>query len=122
MSKEKLFGIINSPFSELNKLKIGLLVRATLPQILDLELLSEMEVKKMTEDGYSKMSFDMNYPVLKKVDENISIKDNRMVGDHTRYYVEPFTYKGSRYLISSEWYDRNQEDYIRWLKRNVKVE
>ncbi len=122
MSKEKLSEIINSPISELNKLKIGLLVRATLPQILELELLSEMEVKKMTEDGYSKMSFDMNYPVLKKVDENISIKDNRMVGDHTRYYAEPFNYKGSSYLISSEWYDRNQEDYIRWLKRKVRIE
>lgn len=122
MSKEKLSEIINSPISELNKLKIGLLVRATLPQILDMELLSEMEVKKMTEDGYSKMSFDMNYPILKKVEENISIKDNRMVGDHTRYYADPFVYKGSRYLISSEWYDRNQEDYIRWLKRKVRIE
>ena len=99
-----------------------MLVRATLPQILEMELVSEMEVKKMTEDGYSKLTFDMNYPVLKKVDENISIKDNRTVGDHTRYYAEPFNYKGFRCLISSEWYDRNQEDYIRWLKRKSRVE
>lgn len=106
----------------LNKLKIGILVKATLPQILELELISEIEVKKMTEDDYSKMIFDMNYPVLKLVDENLSINENRTVGDYTRYYADPFDYKNSRYLISSEWYDRNQEDFIRWLKRKVKIE
>ena len=122
MSKEKLSEIIKSPLSELSKLKIGLLVRATLPQILKLELISEVEVKNMTKDDYSKMIFDMNYPILKLIDENISINENRTVGDYTRYYAEPFDYDNSRYLISSEWYDRSQEDYIRWLKRKVKIE
>lgn len=99
-----------------------MLVRATLPHILKFELISEIEVKKMTKDDYSKMIFDMNYPVLKMVDKNISIYENRAVGDYTRYYAEPFNYKNSRYLISSEWYDRNQEGYIRWLRRKVKIE
>jgi hypothetical protein len=122
MSKEKLSEIISSPFSELKKLKIGLLVRATLPEILKLELISKIEVKKMTKDDYSKMLFDMNYPVLKLLNENISINENRTEGDYTRYYAEPFEYKNSKYLISSEWYDRSQEDYIKWLKRKVKIE
>lgn len=122
MSKEELSEIIKSPFSELIKLKIGLLVRATLPEILELELLSELEVKKMTEHDYSKMIFDMNFPVLKLVDENLSIIENRSVGDYTRYYADPITCYNAEYLISSEWYDRNQEDYIRWLKRKVKID
>ncbi len=122
MSKEALYDLVNSPFQELNKLKIGVLVRTTLPQILESELISEIEVKKLTEDDYSKMIFDLNYPVLKKVDENLSIKENRMIGDYTRYYSDPYDYKNFRYLISSEWYDRNQEGYIRWMKRKVKVE
>lgn len=120
MSKEELSRVIKSPYSELIKLKIGLLVRATLPKILELELITETEVKKMTESDYSKMVFDMNYPVLKVVDESIPILDNRTIGDYTRYYAESYYFKNSRYLISSEWYDRNQEDYIRWLKRKVK--
>lgn len=121
MSKAEVFEFVNSPFSELNKLKIGILVRATLPQILESELISEIEVKKLMEVDYSKMIFDMNYPVLKKVDENLSIKENRMIGDYTRYYSDPYDYKNFRYLISSEWYDRNQEGYIRWMKRKVKL-
>lgn len=93
-----------------------------MPLILELELLSEFEVKKLTEDDYSKMVVDMNYPVLKLVNENQSLLENRTIGDYTRYYADPVLYKNNRYLISSEWYDRNQEDYIRWLKRKVWLE
>ncbi len=93
-----------------------------MPEILELELMSETEVKKLTESDYSKMIFDMNYPVLKIVDESLYILDNRSIGDYTRYYAEPHYFKNARYLISSEWYDRNQEDYIRWLKRKVKID
>jgi hypothetical protein len=122
MAKKELYEIIRAPFSELNKLKIGLLVRATLPEILELELISEMEVKKMTQDNYSKIVFNLNYPVLKLVDENLSINENRTIGKYTRYYVAPINYKNSRYLITSEWYDRNQEEYIKWIKSKVKPE
>lgn len=121
MSREELSEIINAPLSDLNRLKIGVLVKATMPYILEMELISPIEVNKMTKDDYSKMIFDMNYPVLKKVDESKSITENRTVGDYTRYYAEPYDFKDSQYLISSEWYDRNQEDYIRWLKRKVQL-
>lgn len=121
MSKEKLAEIINSPLSELNKLKIGLLVRATLPMILELGLISESEVKKMTDKDYSKMIFDMNFPVLKLVNKKLSMIENRTVDNYTRYYANPNNYGDLRYLISSEWYDRNQEAYIRWLKRKVNI-
>ena len=122
-TKHNFFGIKEKQNdSELNKLRIGLLVRTTLPQVLELELISEIEVKKMTEDDYSKMIFNMNYPVLKLIDEKISINENRLVGEYTRYYVEPVAYCDSRYLISSEWYVQNQEDYIRWLKRKVQID
>lgn len=122
MSNKELFEIINSPLSELNKLKIGRLVRATLPEILEKELISEIEIKKMTSSDYSKMVFDMNYPVFKEIDENNSLLVNRTVGDYTRYYADPIECYNSEYLISSEWYDRSKEDYIRWLKRKVKQE
>ena len=121
MSKEKLAEIINTSYAEFNKLKIGALVRATLPQILEFELISETEVKKLTEEDSRPMIFDMNYPVLKRVNEKLTILQNRTVGDYTRYYATPYQFKDSRYLVSSEWYDRNQEEYIRWLKRKVKV-
>ena len=122
MSKEELNKIINLSSSQLMELRIGMLVRATLPQVLELELISELEVQKLTKDDYSNMIFDMNYPVLRLVDENFSITENRTIGDYTRYYADPYIYNNSKYLICSEWYDRNQEGYIRWLKRKVQID
>ncbi|UMB60647.1 hypothetical protein MHL31_00195 [Lutibacter sp. A80] len=122
MSKEKLINIIAAPISELKKLKIGIMVRATLPLILKLELITDLEIERLQKSDYSKMTFDLNYPVLKKVDEKISIVENRTIGKYTRYYAKPQKNKNSHYLITSEWYDLNQEDYIRWLKRKVKTD
>lgn len=119
MSKEKLFEIIDATLSELKKLKTGILVRATLPQIIELDLISDSEIKKLQSPEYSKMVFDMNFPILKEVDVRLPILENRMESGYTRYYAHPINSGNSKYLISSEWYDRNQEDYIRWLKRKV---
>lgn len=121
MSKEKLAEILETPTNQLNKLKIGMLVRATLPLILELELIADVEIEKLQSSEYSKMTFDLNYPILKKVDEKRSIAENRTIGEYTRYYAQAQKNKNSNYLITSEWYDRNQEDYIRWLKRKVKT-
>lgn len=119
IESNKLYEIINSSTSELNNMKIGILVRSTMPEILTSEKISELEVHKLTTEDYSKMIFDMNYPVLKLVDEKKSIKENRMVGNYTRYYAFPYFYMGKQYLISSEWYDHSHESYTKWLKRKV---
>ena len=120
--KELLSEIIRTSTNELKKEKIGELVRATLPIILSENLITEIEIKKLQEYDYSKLSLDMNYPVLKKIDQTLSILENRMIKDHTRYYSGVFENGENEYLISSEWYERNLEDYIRWLKRKVKLE
>ena len=98
-----------------------MLVRATLPIILSENLNPEIEINKLQEYDYSKLSLDMNYPILKKVDQTFSILENRMIKDHTRYYSGVFKNGENEYLISSEWYERNLEDYIKWLKRKVKI-
>lgn len=122
MKNEELFYIINSPFSELNKLKIGQLVRATLPEILNSELISEIEAYRLTTTDYCKMIFNINYSVLREVDDRKSILENRTIGEYTRYYARPHSFQNKQYLICSEWYDYNQESYIKWLKRKVIVD
>ncbi|MAM29802.1 MAG: hypothetical protein CMC13_12330 [Flavobacteriaceae bacterium] len=113
--------IIKHPTSELLQVKIGKLVRTTLPIILFYSLITELEVKKLQQDEYCKLTLDMNYPILKKVDPNISILENRTVNGHTRYYSKPVKFIDDNYLISSEWYERNLEYYVRWLKRKVNI-
>lgn len=106
--------------AELKKLKIGVLVRNTLPEILRENLISESEIQKLQKEAYSDFTFDVKYPVLKKVNPNISILENRTINGYTRYYKDPIDFNGVDYLITSEWYEKSVEDYIRWLKRHVK--
>ena len=108
--------------AELKKLKIGILVRNTLPEILKENLISESEIQKLQKEAYSDFTFEVKYPVLKKVNPNISILENRTINNYTRYYSDPIESNGEYYLITSEWYERSLEDYIRWLKRRVKDE
>ena len=121
MNEEKkiLLEIIGLPEKELKKNKIGILVRSTLPILLTENLLSESEIKKLQEATYSKLTFDMNYPVLKKINPKLSLEENRMVNYYTRYYAGIYENDNGEYLISSEWYERNLEYYIKWLKRKV---
>lgn len=102
---------------EFRKIKIGILVRNTLPKILQEELITELGINQLEKEDYSKLYFDVNYPILKRVDLSKSITENRTVNDYTRYYADPIKSYGNKYLITSEWYDRSLDDYIRWLKR-----
>jgi len=117
---DSLFEIINSPENLLKKMKIGELVRATLPIILSENLISDIEINNLLAEKYCKFTFDMNYPVLRKVNPKITILENRKINDYTRYYAGVFRNCENQYLISSEWYERNALDYIKWLKRKVK--
>lgn len=120
--KEQLFEVIKSNENELKKEKIGLLVRATLPIILSEKLITEIEISNLSKSEYSKSILDMNYPVLREYNNNMSLIQNRMVNDHTRYYSGIFKNGEKQYLISSEWFERSVVPYIKWLKRKVKVE
>ena len=119
MSAYSLKQFIELPNNELKKLKIGYLVRNTLPEILQNELITDFEVEKLLNQDYSKMVFDLNFSVLRKVNPKLSILENRTVGEYTRYYAFTVKYKNHEYLISSEWYESNLVPYINWLKRKV---
>src|SRR5680860_122440 len=51
---------------ELNKIKIGVLVRSTLTKMLKSHKISEEEIELMQTAEYSKLTFDIQYPLLRK--------------------------------------------------------
>ncbi len=102
--------------------KIGILVRNSIPTILKRNLISQSEIEKLQEYEYSKFTFDVNYPVLKKINEKLTILENRTINEHTRYYANPIENDNVKYLYTCEWFERSQEDFIKWLRRKVKDE
>ncbi|WP_405211557.1 hypothetical protein [Dokdonia sp. Asnod2-E02] len=120
LQRERVFAIINKSEAELKSLKIGVLVRSTLPTIISDGLITQTEMQKLEEETYSKITLNVNYAVLKKIDNRFSVQENRMVKNYTRYYSGVFKNGDDEYLIASEWYKGSLENYIKWLKRKVK--
>lgn len=106
---------INSNIDEEN-MKIGRLVRENMRQISKLELLQNEDIDKLTDEGYSKEIFNLNYPFMKRINKSRNLKEQRRVNNHSRYWSEVFNFYGKEYYICSEWYENyNRRYFEKWL-------
>lgn len=96
---------------------VGLIVQNELKDILQSGKLSDDIIGWLQSESYSKQIFDMNFAILKKIDTSKNLKEQSL--DHlgySRYYAKPITIKDIKYLLTSQWYDRNKPYLIRWLE------
>lgn len=99
------------------EMKIGMMVRSTLRRLFAEEKIPDDEIERMQTYDYSKEVFNINYPILKKVDNTNPINIQRLVNDRPRYWNELFSANGKQYLVCQEWFEYNNRAYfIRWLE------
>ena len=95
---------------------IGKYVRIKLEEVVKDNLINYSELDKLQSENYSKITFDIQFPLLKKVDSPNHTKVER-------YWKKPLLIKGDYYLICSEWYEQpNNNDrpyFVKWI-RNLK--
>ena len=96
--------------------KVGELVRATLDKIIRKQLLSPEKVRALQDERHSKNLFDINYPMLKKVNIESSLLEQRMVNGYSRYWAKPVKIHNEKYLVCNDWYERNKPKFIMWVK------
>ncbi len=89
----------------------------TFPDLIDNKQISEEEIQRLLDFDYCKATFNVNYPVIKKIDLSKSIKENRYEGNYTRYYAFTIEIYGNICLLTSEWYEWNKQYYIQWLEK-----
>lgn len=74
---------------------------------------SEVEVKMMQESDYCKQTFDIQYPLLTKVDSDF---------EKVRYYVNPIVIYGEKYRLCSQWFEtsaNNDRPYLlKWIEKH----
>ena len=96
----------------LEEMKIGVIVRTVLRKMLENGEVTKQEIEQMQTKDYSKETFDIQYPLLLKVNE---INDKRPV----RYYSSPLKIHGEDYFLCSEWFEvpsNNDRPYLmKWL-------
>ncbi len=116
LNTKQIKDIPDTDQSKYNGVKVGALVRSTFPKLVESDLLSEEDIERLQEEDYSKYTFDLNYPFIKKVHDNLPVTEQRQVNNHSRYYSNVLKIKNERYLITSEWYSRSKTRYVNWLE------
>ena len=96
--------------------KIGVIVRDTLPKLLNYEAVSLKTIQLLQDDAWCLGKFNMNFPVLKLVNNKSTVDSQRYEGEYARYYKHPVTFKGKKYLLCNDWYQHNKAYYINWFK------
>jgi len=106
----------------IDSLKIGKLVKNFMTIILEKDLISENEIQNLLKKDYSKNTLNVIFPILKKVDNKISLKENGMINGNRRYYAKPIENNKTEYLLTNEWKEFHRENFVNWMKRKVKDE
>ena len=96
------------------EIKIGKLVKTAMLELIKNDKLSLNELEKLERSDYSKSTFDIQYPFLRK-----ALKSD---GDNIlRYWKGPVLIKGQKYFICSEWYENAENNdrpyFLKWLSR-----
>jgi hypothetical protein len=104
----------------INDLKIGRLVKTFMTIILEKELISENEIENLMQKEYCKENLNVIFPILKKLNNKISLKENRIINKNQRYYANPIVNNNTKYLLTNEWKEFHRENFVNWLKIKVK--
>jgi len=93
-------------------MKIGVIVRTVLRNMLENGEVHEDEVILMQTKEYSKETFDIQYPLLLKAESTNGVSP-------TRYYASPIKVYEVHYFLCSEWFEvtaNNDRPYLmKWL-------
>lgn len=97
------------------KLKIGKIANIILRSILESKIVDENELTRLQNAEYSKKFFDIQYPLLKKIEGDY---DKKIL----HYYKQPILIKGTIYLLCSEWYESHQNNdrpyLLKWIEEH----
>jgi hypothetical protein len=89
-------------------LKIGKYVGITFQQIRN--LITERELEKLQTKEYTKLTFNIQYPLLLKRLTETDIKCER-------YWKKSFRINEESYYLCSEWYERHWDPFLKWSKK-----
>lgn len=102
----------NDSYSEM---RIGAIARTILRSLLESSKLSNETISNLQTLEYSKNNFDLQFPLLKKIEKYPTNKIER-------YYADPVKINSNLYYLCSEWYEgKNNNDrpyLLKWIDEN----
>lgn len=109
---------VEDSVTEKEDMKIGKTVRYVLTRIMQGGHLTENEINSMMDEQYSKRTFNINFQVLKEVDEKTPIDEQkRDQRGYNRYYDSSIAMGNKKYLLCSQWVENlHRKAFERWLE------
>ena len=99
------------------EIKIGRFVRNSLRNMIQNNKISANEIANMTNAKYSKDMFNLNFPVLKEVVEDLNFDQQKKDSKgYNRYYDLTIDVNSKRYLLCSQWVENlHRSSFKKWL-------
>jgi hypothetical protein len=99
-----------------DEVKIGLLVRNTLAKLVRQNVLTPEKVRYLLDERYCKTTFDINYPLLKKVEKGVAESTQRKINGYDRYWADLIRINHESYFVCNDWYERNRTKFVKWVR------
>ncbi|MDR6123486.1 hypothetical protein QFZ87_003083 [Bacillus sp. SLBN-46] len=96
--------------------KIGQLVRKEVGKLARNGQLSEEMVQNLLDERYSKETFNLNFPFLRKIEKGQYISKQKFINGYVRYWSEAFVINGGTYIICNNWHERHRTEFLNWLE------
>lgn len=97
--------------------KIGKYVRMNMRTISNKQhRFSQNELMAMESKKWSKDTLGLDYPFFKPYIDGIDISEQIKEGTYGRYWKEIFEFNNKKFLITSQWFERNREEFDKWFQ------
>lgn len=102
----------------IKEISIADFVRNTFSDLVDQNKLSKDKLYHLCDARYSKEIFLLPYPMLKKVNEAISLSPQRKdENGRDRYFAKPlYVIHGERYFLCNHWIEKSRKPYKVWFE------
>jgi hypothetical protein len=106
---------IETPVNGSTEIKIGALVRREFDNLIRDNLLPNDMIHHLLDGKYSKETFDVNFPILKKVSNDKPTMNQRLINGYGRYWSTIYKINGERYFVCNDWYEKSRIKFLKWI-------
>jgi hypothetical protein len=105
----------------INEIPIAVFVRSTFTDLINQNKLSKEKIYHLCDPRYSKETFMLPYPMLKKLTDETGVSIQRKINGRDRYYTNLIEIHGGKYLLCNHWIEKSRQPYKFWLKRLINI-
>ena len=90
------------------------LVKSQFEALAATNKLSPKEAAQLATEDYSRKTFGVRAPILRELDPQRSLREQRLLDGKVKYWKEVFEFNGKQYLVFKEWVNIHKKRFIAW--------